>query len=907
MALTQEQIQAIRQEAGVSQTPPSLNTSSVSLTQRLGIQEQEPQNEVIGKAKAVLGGIGAGVGGVALTGIDYLGRKAVEKFGTEQMKQNIANAPTLQEQFKTEMGGDQFPGYYGAGQLGGEITSLAAPVGAIGKVAKTGAEALGAGQKTAKLTQAATEGLAFTAGQGLMEGEKQSLEDYAINAGLNIAFPGVGMVAKSVGENMPARIINSLIKPVQKDFAYGKNPGRAVAELVPPSNSMEELVKNIDVTLNDVGSRIGQVVSQSPNLKGIDLSYTLKPIDEALKNANKTPRTNQTLISRLESVKEDLVDNIQNGIDPQSYKKLIGELTKWTGNATDDAVINKSLKQVYGSTRDKMDVVFSKELTPEQFAQYKKDSEAYGDLLSAKNAAEHRDKLLERQDLISFGAKNAGFLAALSTAIATGGAGIPAILAGLAGAGVDKAMATPAFKTRLARLLSKLAPKDVETFFDKVPTAKSLFDEQQLNEFIGSFEGVKLNRGSIDFDEIGKTFNRDNIGRFSPENAITRVKDIVTKSLPEEEADTVRYLSDTLTNSRVKGVNREITRENAANFLKEKGLFEYEGALTEKDDKIISNILKELEKVSDDLEVSAKQAELETPGVKMMEERTKKKVVSSLEQDAKKYKNAEELRSFKGAQDFNFKDDFGGVVNARIDGDMADISGAYAKEKGHGLYENAIKNLADKGVKQLQVVLQSVDSTKALNRLVEKGILKNPRNISPVGGYPRIFDISTDLKPEKKVVNSLEQEAKKYKSAEEFVKAKSGNQGIYDKTYDEMIQKNRSGAKPFNYELMELLDAVPETKDGKVKIYRATTNGEILPGDNVSIYDMKQYVDPNNKGLNITAAKMGVTKLSGNKDIKFVEKWIPKEDLYQTDAGTQLYAPNGIKSLTDIWNKANKK
>jgi len=464
---------------------------------------QSAVSNVGGAVKSLIGGIGEGVGGIALSGIQKGGEYLVNKYGTEQMKQNVAAAPTLRQQYQQQMGKQENPSLYGAGQLGGEVMSLAAPVGAVGRLAKTGVEALGAGSKVAKLTQAGTEGAAFTAGQGLQSGEKQSLTDYAINTGLNIAVPGAGMVAKGLGENVAPRIINSLIKPLAKDFAYGKNPGKAVAELVAPANDFEGLISNISSTLDGVGSRIGSVVNQSQNLKQIDLSYTLKAIDEAINNANKTPRTNASLISRLEGVKSDLVDNIQSGIDPQSYKKLIGDLTKWTGNASDDQAVNKALKQTYGSTRQVMDDVLSKELSPEQFAQYKADSEAYGNLLSAKIAAEYRDQINEGQNLIAFGAKNAGLLTGVMTAVSTGGAGVPAILAGLAGAGIDKALATPAFKTRLASLLSKLAPKDVSTFFDTVPTAKSIFTEQQIKDFTGKLKkNTKLNQGMVNPSEL---------------------------------------------------------------------------------------------------------------------------------------------------------------------------------------------------------------------------------------------------------------------------------------------------------------------------------------------------------------------------------------------------------------------
>lgn len=156
----------------------------------------------------------------------------------------------------------------------------------------------------------------------------------------------------------------------------------------------------------------------------------------------------------------------------------------------------------------------------------------------------------------------------------------------------------------------------------------------------------------------------------------------------------------------------------------------------------------------------------------------------------------------------------------------------------------------------------------------------------------------------KAVADPLLQEARKYKSAEEFVRAKSGNQGIYNADYEKMIQKNRSEAKPMTQQEWDFLDA--ETKGDKVKVYRLSTNGEILPGDNVSIHDVSKFINKDGS-LNITGAKMGITKLGGNKNVKLIEQWILKKDLYQTPAGTQVYAPDGQKSLSAIWKKAHKK
>lgn len=246
---------------------------------------QSAVSKVGSVAKSAVGGIAEGVGGIALTGI--------EKAGEALTGQKV----DLRGQFQEQFGAKENPKAYGVGQLVGQVASLAAPAGAVGRLAKVGTEAA-IGAKTGKIAQAAAEGATFTAGQGLQEGKSQSLNDYATNIGLNVAFPVVGMAAKSVGESVPARIINSLIKPLSKDFAYGKNPGKSVAELVQPANDFEDLISNIKTTLNDVGNRIGSVVSQSPNLKQIDLSYTLKPIDDAIAKASQAKGTNATLIQR---------------------------------------------------------------------------------------------------------------------------------------------------------------------------------------------------------------------------------------------------------------------------------------------------------------------------------------------------------------------------------------------------------------------------------------------------------------------------------------------------------------------------------------------------------------------------------------------------------------------------------
>lgn len=147
--------------------------------------------------------------------------------------------------------------------------------------------------------------------------------------------------------------------------------------------------------------------------------------------------------------------------------------------------------------------------------------------------------------------------------------------------------------------------------------------------------------------------------------------------------------------------------------------------------------------------------------------------------------------------------------------------------------------------------------------------------------------------------NPLYTEARKYKSVEEFVKAVSGNQ-IYghNPDFEAFIAKNRSSARPYDYSVPDrALNKEPMTKGDKVKIFRVTNAGRLLPGDSVTIYDPMLLSSRNREIL-------GIPEIRG--DMRVIEQWIPKKDLYQ-DGGNaaQVYMPDGM-SLTDIWKKANR-
>ena len=373
-------------------------------------------------------------------------------------------------------------GKIGSGLLAGEIFDVALNL----QQGKTGREAL-------------TPGLATLIGGGI---------------------PAVG-VAKNVlvrfGENQAPRIINSLIKPLAKDFSYGKNPGRAVAEEGIVANNFDDLVDKIRTTRQKIGQAIGNLSNKLSEQPLLPIQSALNPLDEAIKTATK--QNNPTLANRVNNVKRAITNVLEpefdeagnlgiksvgkRDLDNMTFGQVrnllteIGDMTQFTGNISDDKLVNSALKRVYGGIKD-ISLKYADAVNPSIGQEFRKLTEKYADLHSAEIATKYRDKIAERQNLIGMSPTIAGIGSALITAVATGGATIPTALVGLSGVVIDKLATTPAFKTRLAYMLSKKSIQETNFLFRKVPA---------LSKFFSTKDGIFP--GDIILGEKGEVVARD--------------------------------------------------------------------------------------------------------------------------------------------------------------------------------------------------------------------------------------------------------------------------------------------------------------------------------------------------------------------------------------------------------------
>lgn len=424
----------------------------------------------------------------------FPGAKVGEAIGTEAAK--VLAAPDAKKFVE--------PGPT-AGQVLGDATEAAAffaPVGEIAGAVGAGAKALGAGEKLApaigKLAAGLGTGYAVDTTSHLAEG-KTGAEALVPGAGTAVggAIPAVGETAKiafKFAEGQGPRIINSLIKPLAKDFSYGKNPGRAVAEAGIVANNFEDLAAGISEARQTTGRAIGSLGSTLSTKPIVQLGDALSPLDDAMRTA--ANQNNPTLLQRLQAVKTALTHVLEPQVDEEgkigiktvSERNLsnltfaeardvlrsVGDVTQFTGNPSDDKSVNSALKSVYGSIKQST-LEAARTINPEAAAEFEKLTEKYADLTSAEIATKYRDKIVQRANLVGLSPTTAALGTGLLTAIATGGAAVPAIAAGLAGGAIDKLAASPGFKTRLAAALSKKSPEEAGALFKAIPALRTFF------------------------------------------------------------------------------------------------------------------------------------------------------------------------------------------------------------------------------------------------------------------------------------------------------------------------------------------------------------------------------------------------------------------------------------------------
>ncbi len=412
----------------------------------------------IGAAKGVASLPVRGARLIETTG-QALGSKLGEAVGGKKIEsQPSALKRTISAMQPTNLG--QEIGF-GAEQVG----EFLSPTTAIlkGRQAIQGAKAISKLPKalrgTAKLAGVAgLEGAGFGAVTALQEGEinKEVGTSAAIGAALPVVGAGYQKFIKPVlKQKLPAKLINSLIKPPAKEFSFGRNPGLAVAKEGIKANSIDGLKKGIVSKKKLIGQKIGSAVKKAKGYSDIteDIGNV---VNKHIKN-----QTDDLVVTRFNNVLDQLL-NIKQPImksgkialetvgqrniskmNPKELFRLLkktGKLTQWTG-APADKPVNKMLSELYGVLGKKLDKV----------AKVKPLQTRYANLMGAEKSIEKRINTLSRSDVL--GLKNilGGGVVGGLTGETPGDRAVNALIGGVLG----KAAGSTLVKSRLASGLAK--------------------------------------------------------------------------------------------------------------------------------------------------------------------------------------------------------------------------------------------------------------------------------------------------------------------------------------------------------------------------------------------------------------------------------------------------------------------
>lgn len=276
---------------------------------------------------------------------------------------------------------------------------------------------------------------------------------------------------------LASRSVNSLIKPTNRQFSYGKNPGLAVAQEGIVAGSLEELAQKAGERTEQLTQQLIQVVSDPKvvNTRKNNLG-ALNPITKAIGVAKRNPRTNANVILRLENLRDDLLGVVvnpdgsrvitkdlsnMNPVEMLQFKRTLGDLTKWTDNFSDDSAVNAAMKQAYTYVRKNLESAVPG-IAP--------TNDRLANLIDATNAA--RAQALAQQRRSSFG---------LTDAAAAGAGGViggvtghldTAIVGSLLAYGAKAAVQSPYVRTQLATWMAHATPTEVTAFFNRVPGLK---------------------------------------------------------------------------------------------------------------------------------------------------------------------------------------------------------------------------------------------------------------------------------------------------------------------------------------------------------------------------------------------------------------------------------------------------
>jgi len=318
-------------------------------------------------------------------------------------------------------------------------------------------------------------------------------KESAIALATELGFGVLGRIGSSLGktklaratiefleEKFPAKLANTILKPLGKEFEFGKNPGRAIIDENITAGSRKSLLKKVGSKKNEIGGDIERFITKASKgeaKKEIDMEPLIQgPLKEAMLGARK--RGEETLFNSLVKLQEGLTQEfIEQGtkIVPSGAKKLVvtpfgtwkqkqelADGIRWTGEP-----FNKDLNQVKFKIFKNLQKALNNSVKG-----LKSLNTRYANIIGAENSLLRQLAITERQNLAGFSQTTLGGVVGIGE-LATGGSVTEAVTKGVAAGALLKVLGSTPTKTIAAQKIKGL-PKLVQSAIKKLEPAERL-------------------------------------------------------------------------------------------------------------------------------------------------------------------------------------------------------------------------------------------------------------------------------------------------------------------------------------------------------------------------------------------------------------------------------------------------
>lgn len=384
----------------------------------------------------------------------------------------------------------------GAQQVGkftGDVAQFLAPTGLAtraGKAAQLASKASGS-TKLAQFGARIAPQVASDVAVGTLQtgSPVEGLKAGAFSTAFPVAGAGLSKVASKIPKiqsvRLAERVVDSMVKPLKKFETYGKNPARGVVSEGITFNTLEEGAQKIGERTDSLVAELRNILTSPVNAnKSIDLTGIGKIFDDQIDvlvkqnnvaGVNKLREAKRALTEDLGLIDGEIVSQgtkslVLNPEKSIELKRMIGDMRTWTGQASEEKIVNKTLLDAYRLINNQVN---------KAVPSAEKLNNRISDLLSAKEAIIYRDQIASRANLLPLGARITGVVSLLA-----GVTTLNPLLIGVALAdfGIDAALSSPAFKSRFAQWLAKANVTERQALSETVPALKPILDRIFVGE-----------------------------------------------------------------------------------------------------------------------------------------------------------------------------------------------------------------------------------------------------------------------------------------------------------------------------------------------------------------------------------------------------------------------------------------